>query len=127
MTRRPEQRRPRKEIPDWARKERVSDWAWIAENMHVLWPGAQKAFKEQGRGALMIDTLTVVEHAGGSGNPMYYMAEKAVEESEQYPDALRMVRAYDPTWEMIAVLLKKGRESTYRVGVLHAKQPSVTS
>src|SRR5712691_9420797 len=84
----------RKEIPDWARKERGSDWVWIAENMHVLWPGAQKAFREQGKGALMIDTLTVVEHGGGSGNPMFYLTEKALEESEKYPDALRMVRAY---------------------------------
>ncbi len=89
----------RKEIPDWARKERVSDWAWIAENMYVLWPAAQKAHQEQGRGALMIETLTVVQHGGGSGNPMYYLTERVIEESERYPDALRMVRAYNPTWE----------------------------
>ena len=116
----------RKEIPDWARKERVSDWAWIAENMYVLWPATQKAYQERGKGALMIDTRVVGKHEKGEGNPMYYLTEDALEQSEQYPDALRMVRAYDPTWEMIAVLMKQGRESTYRVGVPHAKRSQVT-
>ena len=74
----------------------------------------------------MINTLAVVEHPGGTGNPMYYLTEKVIEESERYPDALRMVRAYDPTWEFVSVLLKQGRESTYRVGVPHAKRSPVT-
>ncbi len=67
----------------------------------------------------MIDTLTVVGHQGGSGNPMFYLTETAIEKAEDHPDALRMVRAYDPAWEFVTVLLKKGRESTYQIGVLN--------
>jgi hypothetical protein len=33
-------------------------------------------------------------------------------------DALRMVSEYDPTWELVVILLKpQERESVYRVGV----------
>ncbi len=114
-------------MPEWAKRERGSDFAWIQENLHVLWPATQQAYEQQGKGALMIETLMVVQHEGGSGNPMYYMTEGALEKSEKYPDALRMVRQYDPAWEMITVLMKKGRESTYRVGVPSAKRSSVTA
>ena len=72
---------------------------------------------EEGRGAIFIDTLTTTPHAGGSGNPMFYLNEQAIEKTEQHSDALRMVRAYEPSSELVTVLVKKGRESTYRVGV----------
>src|SRR5712691_5023115 len=101
----PEHRRKR-EMPEWAQRERASDLAWIRDNLHVLLPAAQQKYAEKGRGALLIDTLIVATHSGGSGNPMFYLTEKALEKSEQHPDALRMVRAYDPAWELITVLLK---------------------
>ncbi len=86
-------------MPEWAKRERGNDLSWIRENMYVFWPAVQKAFREQGKGALMINTLIVAQHEGGAGNPMYYLTEKEIEESEKYPDALRMVRAYEPDWE----------------------------
>lgn len=110
-------------MPEWGKRERAGDLAWIQENLHVLWPAGQQAYREQGRGALLIDTLTTAKHQTGEGNPMFYLSEATLEQSEKYPDALRMVRAYDPTWEMVTVLLKKGRESTYRVGVPSERQP----
>ncbi len=42
-------------------------------------PSSFRPRRRQGKGALMIDTLTVVGHSGGSGNPMYYMTEQALE------------------------------------------------
>ena len=107
----------RQRIPEWAQKERVGDWAWIQDNLHVLWPAATQQFAEEGRGAIFIDTLTTMPNGKGSGNPMFYLTEEAIEKTEQHRDALRMVRAYDPAWEFVSVLLKNGRESTYRVGV----------
>lgn len=116
----------RQRVPEWAKKERAGDLEWIQENLYVLWPAAQTAFKEKGRGAIYIETSIVVEHPGGVGNPMAYMIEEDIEKSEKSPDALRMVRAYNPTWEVVIVLLehqgKEVRESTYRIGVPSARK-----
>ena len=52
------------------------------------------------------------------GHPFGYFPQAKVEQTDD-EDAQRMVRAYDPTWEMVAVLLKThNRVSVYRVGVL---------
>ncbi len=136
----PEHRRSRA-LPDWAQKERVGDLAWIGENLHILWPAAQHSYAEQGRGAIIIDTTTRVSHQEGAGNPVshppearatqgnpiFYMTEAGIEEMND-ADALRMVRGYEPSWEMVTMLFKiEGRVSTYRVGVPHAKQSAATS
>jgi len=112
----------RKEIPDWAQQERNSDYAWIQENLHVLWPAAERSYKEQGRGAIVVDTTS---RPTGEGNPFYYMDEEGLRAME-HTDALRMARAYAPTWELITMLLKNGgRDSTYRIGVPSAKRQQV--
>ncbi len=113
--------RKRRPIPEWAQREREGDLQWIQENLFLIWPTVKQAYQSQGRGAVLVDTLTRVQHAHGEGNPVFYMTEQAIEQSEQHPEALGMVRAYDPEWEMVMVLLKKGRESTYRVGVPEAR------
>jgi hypothetical protein len=52
------------------------------------------------------------------GNPFAYASQEQVEAGGD-EDAKRMVTQYDPTHELILVLLKSGdRTSTYRVGVL---------
>ena len=110
------ERRPQR-IPAWAERQRAADLAWISENLHVLWPAAQTGYETMGRGALVIDTLTVVEHEGGSGNPMMYAPQEVIEQRNDQ-DALRIVREYDPAWELVTILLKsENRESVYRVGV----------
>ncbi len=115
----PEQR----QIPDWAIRERTRDFSWIQENLHVFLPAAQQGFQASGRGALVIDTTTLVRHEKGKSHPFVYLAEKAIEEKESLVDALRMVRAYDPSWEFVTVLLKpQDRESTYRIGVPSQKK-----
>jgi len=44
---------------------------------------------------------------------------QAVVEQQDDEDAQRMVREYNPTWEMVTVLLKPhDRVSIYRVGVV---------
>jgi hypothetical protein len=105
-------------MPDWALRERASDVTWIQDNLHVFVPAAHQGYADSGRGALVIDTTTLVRHAKGTSHPFMYLPEKAVEEKETLFDALRMVRAYDPVWEFVSVLLKpQNRVSTYRIGV----------
>lgn len=118
---RPEHRQP---LPEWARQERVSDLAWLGENLHVLWPAAERSYRAEGRGAVVIDTTQTVEHENGAGNPMFYLNEEVLAQAEAHPDALRMVRTYDPTWELVTVLVKRGRESAYRIGVPAALPPA---
>jgi hypothetical protein len=104
-------------FPAWAERERASDLAWIRENLHVLWPVARMGYENAGRGAVIVDTLTLVVHEAGIGNLMLYVTEGQVEEKGD-KDALRLVRAYDPSWELVTILLKiDNRESVYQVGV----------
>lgn len=112
---RPEQEPQR--LPDWARKERASDMAWISENLHVFWPAAQAGYEAIGRGALLIDTTIVIAEEGRAGNPIFYVPQADIEE-QGGEDALRIVRAYDPSWQLVVILLKSGgRESVYRIGL----------
>ena len=108
----PERDRP--QIPEWAQKERASDLAWIGENLHVFWPAAQQGYQEQGRGAIVVDATS---RPTGGGHPFAYLPEAGVEKLNEQ-DAVRMVKAYDPTWEFVTMLFKRqDRLSTYRVGI----------
>jgi hypothetical protein len=101
-------------LPEWAKEERGRDLAWIQENLHVFWPAAQKGYKNLGRGAIVVDTTS---RPTGQGNPFLYLPEAGIEKLNDQ-DALRMVRAYDPTWELVAMLFKsRDRMSTYRIGI----------
>src|SRR5437667_12150984 len=100
----------RQPLPEWAKRERSSDLQWIRENLSVFWKAAQRSYAEQGRGAIVVDTTS---RPTGTGNPFAYMNEKGIENLED-ADALKMVQAYEPSWELVTVLLKRQRRvSTY--------------
>ena len=108
-------------LPDWAARERVGDMSWIAENLHVFWQAAQHCYVDEGRGAIVVDATS---RPTGGGYPFLYVAEAGIEQMGD-PDALRMVRAYDPTWELVTMLIKHERRlSTYRIGIPSARQVS---
>jgi len=99
-------------IPEWARRERLSDQAWIGENLHTFEPAARKAFAEQGRGAFLVDTTVCPP---GLGHPFAYAPQAYIDEHGD-EDVQRMVREYDPKQEFVLVMLKPfDRISTYRV------------
>jgi hypothetical protein len=101
-------------MPEWAMRERIGDLAWIENNLPVFWPIAQAGYEALGRGALVVDTTLRV---GDRGHPFLYFTHEQIIQSGD-PDALRMVTAYDPAWEFVAVLLKdRDRVSSYRVGL----------
>lgn len=110
----------RTEIPDWAARERQADIEWIRENLHVFWPAAKLSFEEFGRGALIVNTNAVMRQDEHKGNPIFYLPAEQIRAYEWLP-AIQMVREYDPHWEFVTVLLKRQRESAYRVGVPEAK------
>ena len=107
-------------MPEWARRERLEDLAWIQENIPQFWEAAQQGYEIAGRGSIAVDTT--MQPDPDKGNPMYYFA---LDEVLLLPfvtaDEIRMVTQYDPTWEFVAMLLKQeGQEervSSYRVGV----------
>ena len=100
-------------IPDWARRERQADTTWISENIGVFWAAAAAAFEDAGRGAIVVDTT--LEPIPGAGNPFAYFSQDQVQ-GQGDGDIARMVSEYDPTHEVVLVLLKSGnRTSTYRV------------
>ncbi len=103
-------------IPEWAARERQQDLQWLNENLHVLWPAASRGFALEGRGAVGVDTNTLVSGEAHSGNPMFYFSQELVEQNG-WADVVRMVRSYDPSWELVTVLLKNNRESAYRIRV----------
>src|SRR5712692_3998080 len=103
----------RRRFPDWAERERRGDLEWIGENLHVLWPSASIAYEARGRGAIVVDTTS--QPLPGKGNPFTYLSQA---ELGKIPDAdmERIMREYDPTKELVVVLLKsQQRTSTYRV------------
>lgn len=102
-----------KRIPDWARRERAEDLAWIQENLDVFDFAARLAYEGAGRGAIVVDTT--VQPAPGGGHPFAYFSQEQIEEYED-EDTTRMVKEYEPEQEFVLVLLKEeGRTSTYRV------------
>lgn len=103
-------------IPEWAQRERAQDLEWISENLHLFWPAAAQGLAESGRGAIVSDTTTLVKHKNGASHPYFYLPQQEIEQ-QSWRDVIRMVRTYDPSWELVAVLLKRGRESAYRIGV----------
>ena len=103
-------------IPEWAQRERAQDLEWISENLHVFWPAAAQGFAAAGRGAIVSDATTLVTHEGGQSHPFFYLPQLEIEQ-QPWREVIRMVRSYDPSWELVTVLLKRGRESAYRIGV----------
>ena len=102
-------------IPGWAKRERLSDMAWIGENVHVFQPAAQQQHKALGRGAIVVDTT--VQPTADRGHPFWYYTQAQVNETHDR-DAQRMVREYDPEVDMVIVLLKpQDRVSVYRIRV----------
>ena len=113
----------RRRFPSWAEEERDHDLAWIKENWHVFWPASQLGYERWGRGALVVDTTTVVVHEVGEGSPLVYLPQEKVEE-KNWADLTRLVFEYNPSRELVAVLLKaKDRKSAYRVGMARRNPP----
>jgi hypothetical protein len=109
---------PERRFPRWAEKERTSDMAWIRENLHIFRAAARTGYEAVGGGALGVNTTQTFAHEGGVGHPFGYLDQATVEQQGD-EDMKRMVREYDPSWEMVTALFKPhDRLSTYRIGVI---------
>lgn len=99
--------------PERAEQERAEDLAWIQENLRLLLLSAHVYYQEVGRGSLLVDTTITIIDEQRAGNPMFYLTQREIEESGR-ADALRMVKAYDPSWEFVTSFLKFGGPCTLR-------------
>ena len=100
-------------IPAWAHLERRHDFKWIDENIDGFWPVAQDAFVEVGRGAIVVDTTS--QPAPEDGYPFGYLSQEQLEQDGD-EDTKRMLSEYDPSRELVLLLLKpENRTSTYRI------------
>lgn len=107
--------RAKRLFPSRAQTKRALDLAWISDSAHVSWSVAQRGLEEHGRGAIVVDTT---QRPTAESDPFGYFPQAVVEQTGD-EDTQRMVTEYDPSWEMVTVLLKAhDRISTYRVGVL---------
>jgi hypothetical protein len=110
-------------IPDWARLKRDADLAWIEGNLDLFWAAAA-AFTEAGRGAVVVDTT--VQTLPGLGHPFAYFLQELIEECGD-EDTRRMVDQYDPSQELVLVLLKdQNRTSTYRLSMIPSDHDTVS-
>jgi hypothetical protein len=106
------ERRP--SLPTWAERERAGDLAWIGENLQEFWKAARSGYEASGRGALVVDTAV---QPTGAGQPFGYVLQEQIRQLGA-KDEIRMIATYDPSWELVIVLLKpEDRLSSYRVGV----------
>jgi hypothetical protein len=104
---------PLRRFPNWAERERQGDMRWIGDNLHILWPAAKSGYESLGRGAVVIDATS--QPVPGLGNPFTYMSRTDLEPLHD-EDVQRMMREYDPTQEVVVMLLKtRQRTSAYRV------------
>jgi hypothetical protein len=103
--------RKQRYIPEWAHKERLSDMVWIGQNVEAFWRAAQQQYREQGRGAIVVDTTV---QAASGGHPFFYYSQAQIIEMGD-ADTQRMIREYDPNIEIVVLLLKpRERLSVYR-------------
>lgn len=101
--------------PAWAKRERLRDMAWVAENLAAFWPAAREQYGRFGRGAIVVDTTLC---PAGRGHPFAYLPQDEVA-AHYDSDAGRMVQTYNPELEVVIVLLKpQDRLSAYRIWVL---------
>ena len=107
------------EIPNWARREREGELGWIRENFGGFWAAASSAYKETGRGLIIVDTTQ--QPVEGAGHLFGYFPQEAIEQYDD-EDTKRLVNEYDPEREFVVMLLKPNdRTSTYRVGLPHKR------
>ena len=86
-------------IPDWARRDRQADPAWIQGNPDVFSTAA--AFEDAGPGAVVVDT-TLEPIPGAGASSACFSQEQLEEQADE--DAKRIVCRYDPAQELVLVL-----------------------
>ncbi len=102
----------KRDISDWARREREADLNWVQANSGSFFFLSITSYDQHGRGALLVDT-TVQEPE--LGHPFGYASQELLADFND-TDIDRIVREYEPEHEFVIVLWKSDdRTSTYRV------------
>ncbi len=91
--------------------DKASDLKLIADNREILLPAAELAFKENGRGTLLVDTTRLENES----YPFQYVRLTALPNDDA--DCGRMVRTYNPEKEIVVSLFRSdGCVHSYLLG-----------
>jgi hypothetical protein len=100
-------------MPEWARRERQRDLAWLDENIELFYFAAAAAHEGAGRGAIVVDVTS--RPVPGLGHPFGYVIQEEIELAGD-EEAKRLVGEYEPATDFVVMLLKHhNRISTYRL------------
>jgi hypothetical protein len=103
----------RRVVPDVTMRETIDDLAWIEEHLLLFRAVVLDHYLLCGTGAVVADITpqTRPEFC----NPMWYLPAEELESLDE-PEVEALLRAYDPTREVVVVLLKHdNQQRSYRV------------
>lgn len=106
--------------PDGKNADDAHERQWLEKNLPIFWSVATSGFRDEGRGAVIVDVLTET----ACGNPFSYVPQATLNPDEHNSIA-DLIQTYDPNHEFVIVLLKDEEHTTaYQV---HVHFPGGTS
>lgn len=113
-------------------REVAYDLRWVGENMYLFDPLARDGFATLGRGAIIVNPAELIRKKNyEEGHPFNYrsvtqLAEWSnTDEFTQMSQRMRvqeMLAEYDPSQEMVVVLVKDWRGSAYHLPLLREEE-----
>lgn len=100
--------------------EKAKELAWLREHISAFWVTAYEGHREQGRGAVVIDTTT---KPLGEDAPFYYVPQARFEsqEDEVLLGLVKLISEYGSENQFVAVFIRPGNDefefSMFQIGV----------
>jgi len=84
---------------------KARELAWLREHLPAFWVTASEGYREQGRGAVVIDTTT---EPLGEDTPFYYVPQIRFEaqEDEVSLGLTKLISEYGPEGQFVAVFIR---------------------
>lgn len=85
--------------------EKTKELAWLKKHLSAFWVTAYEGYREQGRGAVVIDTTT---EPLGEDTPFYYAPQARFEaqEDEVSLGLAKLISEYGPESQFVAVFIR---------------------
>ena len=87
--------------------EKAKELAWLREHLAAFWVTAYEGYREQGKGAVVIDTTT---EPLGEDTPFYYVPQARFEaqKDEVSHGLAKLISEYGPESQFVAVFIRPG-------------------
>ena len=112
-------------IPPEPDKTTAAELAWLKENLHIFWAAAEIGYRDEGRGALVIDAYS---EPLGQATQFHYTPQAQFEEQEDEVSGrmVEYISEYNPRHEFVAVIISQPEEEyEFRLYHLDARQELV--